>query len=92
MNGIDIIYVNKDLKPHKKYYYTQIKYLEYAIVKVDDDIIYCKNMLKSLYNSYISHSNIVSGRRGLLMRYKTNDELNKYVSLNFDYKKSSKLL
>lgn len=25
MNEIDIITVNKDLKPHKKYYYTMIK-------------------------------------------------------------------
>ena len=90
INGIDIITVNKDLKPHKKYYYTMLKYREYAIVTVDDDIMYCKNMLKSLYNSYIDHPNIVSGRRGHLMRYKTNGELNKYVSWNFDYNRTIK--
>ena len=90
MNGIDIITVNKDLKPHKKYFYTMLKYPEYAIVTVDDDIIYSKNMLKSLYNSYIDHPNIVSGRRGHLMRYKKNGELNKYVTWNFEYKKNFK--
>ena len=90
INGIDIITVKKDLKPHKKYYYTMLKYREYAIVTVDDDIMYCKNMLKSLYNSYIDHPNIVSGRRGHLMRYKTNGELNKYVSWNFDYNRTIK--
>ena len=90
INGIDIITVNKDLKPHKKYYYTMLKYREYAIVTVDDDIMYCKNMLKSLYNSYIDHPNIVSGRRGHLMRYKANGELNKYVSWNFDYNRTIK--
>ena len=67
-----------------------LKYREYAIVTVDDDIMYCKNMLKSLYNSYIDHPNIVSGRRGHLMRYKTNGELNKYVSWNFDYNRTIK--
>ena len=90
MNGIDIITVNKDLKPHKKYFYTMIKYPEYAIVTVDDDIIYSKNMLKSLYNSYIDHPNIVSGRRGHLMRYKKNGELYKYATWNFEYKKNFK--
>ena len=87
INGIDIIVVNEDLKPHKKYYYTMLKYREYAIVTVDDDIIYCKNMLKSLYNSYIDHPNIISGRRGHLMRYKKNGELKKYISWNFSYKR-----
>ena len=85
INGIDIIVVNRDLKPHKKYYYTMLKYREYAIVTVDDDIIYCRNMLKSLYNSYINHPNIVSGRRGHLMKYKKNGELKKYISWNFSY-------
>jgi len=86
LKGIDIIIVNKDLKPHKKYYYTMLKYKDYAIVTVDDDIIYCKNMLKSLYNSYIEHPNIVSGRRGHLMRYKKNGELNIYNSWKLEQK------
>jgi len=90
INGIDIITVNKDLKPHKKYYYTMLKYPEYAIVTVDDDIIYSKNMLKSLYNSYIDHPNVVSGRRGHLMKYKKNGELNKYVSWSFEQMRIAK--
>ena len=63
-----------------------IKYPEYAIVTVDDDIIYCKNMLESLYNSYIEHPNIVSGRRGHLMKYKENGELKNYLSWNIEQK------
>jgi hypothetical protein len=47
-------------------------------------------MLKSLYNSYIDHPNIVSGRRGHLMRYKKNGELYKYATWNFEYKKNFK--
>ena len=78
IKGIDIITINKDLRPHNKYYYAMLKYPEYAIVTIDDDIIYCKKMLESLYNSYIDHPNIVSGRRGHLMRYKKNGELKRY--------------
>ena len=86
INGIDIITVNKDLRPHKKYYYTMLKYREYAIITVDDDIIYSKNTLKSLYESYIEHPNIVSGRRGHLMTYKKNGELKNYSFWNQEQK------
>ena len=80
INGLDIMTIKKDLRPHNKYYYTMLKYPDYAIVTVDDDIIYCQNMIKSLYDSYIENPNIVSGRRGHLMRYKENGELFGYFS------------
>ena len=86
IDDIEIIKVNKDFRPHNKYYYAMIKYPEYAIVTVDDDIIYCKNMLESLYNSYIDHPNIVSGRRGHLMRYNENGELKNYLSWDLEQK------
>ena len=54
------------------------KYRNYAIITVDDDVIYCKNFLKSLYNSYLEYPNVVSGRRGHNMIYKKNKELEKY--------------
>ena len=86
IEGLDIITINKDLRPHNKYYYAMLKYPEYAIVTVDDDIKYSKDMLESLYNSYIDHPNIVSGRRGHLMRYKKNGELKKYNSWDYEQK------
>ena len=43
-----------------------MKYRDYAIITVDDDIIYTEDMFISLFNSYIEHPNIVSGRRGHL--------------------------
>jgi hypothetical protein len=80
INGIDIMTVKKDLKPHKKYYYTMSKYRDYAILTIDDDTIYCNNMINSLFNSYIEHPNIVSGRAGHFMKYKGNGELTGYLS------------
>lgn len=80
INNVDIISVNKDLKPHKKYYYIMKKFRDYAIISVDDDTIYCNNMLNSLYQSYIDHPNIVSGRGGHFMKYDKNGELTDYLS------------
>ena len=80
ISGIDIMTVKKDLKPHKKYYYTMSKYRDYAILALDDDTIYCNNMVKSLFNSYLDHPNIVSGRAGHFMKYKKNGELSGYLS------------
>jgi hypothetical protein len=70
IDGIDIIAVKNDLRPHKKYYYNMLKYPEYAIVTVDDDVIYCQNIFKRLYDSYIEHPNLFSGRSGNLMMFK----------------------
>ena len=80
IKGVDIMTVKKDLKPHKKYYYTMSKYKDHAIITLDDDTIYCNNMLNSLFNSYLDHPNIVSGRAGHYMKYKDNGELKGYLS------------
>ena len=56
------------------------KYRDYAILTLDDDTIYCNNMIKSLFNSYLDHPNIVSGRAGHFMKYKDNGELTGYLS------------
>lgn len=80
IDGIDINIVNEDLKPHKKYYYTMSKYRDYAILTLDDDTIYCNNMINSLYKSYIEHPNIISGRGGHYMKYQKNGELTGYLS------------
>ena len=79
IDGVKIISINEDLKPHKKYYYTMRQYRNYAIITVDDDVIYCRNMIKSLYNSYIEYPNLVSGRSGHFMEYKKNRELKEYL-------------
>ena len=90
IHGLEIITINKDLRSHNKYYYTMLKYPDYAIVTVDDDIVYCKNMLKSLYNSYIENPNIISGRRGHFMKYKENGELHNYYSWVFEQRSITK--
>ena len=79
LTGIEIIKVNKDIKPHKKYFYTMIKYRDYAIITLDDDIFYPSDTISSIYESYIKHPNIISGRRSHLINFKKNLEIDEYL-------------
>lgn len=76
---IEIIKVKEDIKPHKKYYYTMKHYRDYAIITMDDDIYYPSDTILSLYESYINHPNIISGRRTHLIKYKKNLQIDKYL-------------
>ena len=78
LSGVEIIKVNENIKPHKKYFYTMLKYRDYAIITLDDDIYYAPDTIKSLYDSYIKHPNIISGRRTHLINYNENNIINKY--------------
>jgi len=52
-----------DLKPHKKYYYTMKEYSDDIVITVDDDVIYPKELVKKLYESYQKHPHAVSATR-----------------------------
>ena len=54
---------HKNLMPHKKYFYAMQDYPEAIIVTADDDIIYPRDWLLSLYQSYERYPNAVSARR-----------------------------
>lgn len=67
-----------DLKPHKKYFYALQEYPEDLIVTVDDDLLYSKNMLSSLYASYLMYPNAVSAVRVHLMLISEDNKLLPY--------------
>ncbi|KAG4084994.1 hypothetical protein H8356DRAFT_1298624 [Neocallimastix lanati (nom. inval.)] len=63
-NGvIELIVANNNLKSHLKYFEVMKKYKEYAIITIDDDIIYTDDLIESLYNSYILNPNCIHARR-----------------------------
>ena len=62
-NIIELIVTNIDLKSHKKYFNVMKKYRDYAIITIDDDIIYTNDLIESLYNSYIKYPNYIHARR-----------------------------
>ena len=59
----EVIVAEEDLKPHKKYFYTMKKYPQYAIITVDDDIIFAKTMVETLLKGYQKHPDCVIARR-----------------------------
>jgi len=60
---IELIVTDHDLKSHLKYFEVMKKYRDYAIITIDDDIIYTRDLIKSLFYSYINNPNCVHARR-----------------------------
>ena len=61
--GIEIIFVDEDIKPHKKYYYAIRDYPNDIVITVDDDAHYDKDLVECLLRSYKKYPKSVSGMR-----------------------------
>lgn len=57
-----------NLMPHKKYFYAMQEFPNSIIVTADDDVIYPRDWLESLYRSYQKYPNSISARRVHLMK------------------------
>ena len=78
---IELIVTDIDLKSHKKYFEVMKKYRDYAIITIDDDIIYTNDLIETLYNSYIKYPNCIHSRRVHKITIKNNEILpyNKWI-------------
>ena len=58
------------------------KYRDYAIITIDDDIIYTNDLIETLYNSYIKYPNCIHSRRVHKITIKNNEILpyNKWIT------------
>lgn len=61
--GVQIELREGNLRSHKKYIYAMKDFPDDVVITVDDDIIYDKNLIKDLYNSYLKHPKAVSAKR-----------------------------
>lgn len=75
--GLEIKFVDDDLKPHKKYYYAIQEFPNDIIITVDDDVVYDKNLIKSLYDEYLKFPNCVIAARAHKITFK-NNKVQKY--------------
>lgn len=57
----DVIITDDNIRPHKKYFYTMLKYRKNPIITVDDDCEYNHDMIESLYRTYKEHPDCVCG-------------------------------
>lgn len=81
--GVIINLVDDDIRSHKKYFYAMEEFSDSIIITIDDDIIYDKNMIEDLYNSYLRHPNAVSAKR--VHRIKFNEKKRILPYSNWDY-------
>ena len=61
--GLVIRNICEDIKPHKKYYYAMQEHPDSVIITADDDVIYTKDCVQSLFESYKKYPDCVSARR-----------------------------
>ncbi len=85
--GLEIRCGGDPLKPHKKYIHAMKEFRDACIVTVDDDVIYTRDMLASLYASYKKYPNCISARRVHKILYDINHKAVDYNSWDYDCKK-----
>lgn len=84
--NIELIIVNIDIRPHKKYFFSMQKYPYDIIINIDDDIIYEKSTVESLYYNYLKFPYSISARRVNLIKYnKTTNKALTYKNWIKDY-------
>lgn len=70
---------SKNIKSYKKYYYALKEFPNDIIITVDDDLIYQKDLVKSLYETYLKYPNCIVGRRVHKIQI-NNKKIEKYLS------------
>ena len=58
-NRFHIEWVDEDLKPHKKYFYTIQKFPDYDFITIDDDLFYRKDMIERLVKMHQSNPGMI---------------------------------
>lgn len=61
--GLEIKFVDQDLKPHKKYYYAMKEFPNDVVITIDDDVIYDKHLIEYLWESHIRFNKCVIATR-----------------------------
>lgn len=89
--GLKIVFVEDDIRSHKKYYYVFQEYPNDLIITVDDDIFYHPQTIESLYNKYIETKGGVIANQTAIIKY-INEELLPYSSWSIDKKISSEAI
>ncbi|RDG24123.1 glycosyltransferase [Lactococcus cremoris] len=65
--GLEIRFV-KDIRSHKKYYFAFQDFPDAIVITVDDDTIYSKKLIQTLFNSYVKYPKCISA--GIVVNYK----------------------
>jgi hypothetical protein len=77
---LEIIWTDDDVRSHKKYFYAMKKYSKDIVITIDDDFIYEKRMLASLYSYHKKYPDYII--TNLALR-RINGDYNNWTNLYF---------
>jgi len=80
--GLEIKKIPGNLKPHKKYQYAMEEYPDSLIITIDDDLIYHKDFIKSLYEGHEKFPDCVIAIRGHEITFNNDGTIKPYNEWN----------
>ena len=83
--GLQINWVEDDIRSYKKYYYSMQAHPNASIVTVDDDVYYPSDMLQNLINLHEQFPRCVCANRVHLIQYGKNGEIKPYIKWKHNY-------
>jgi hypothetical protein len=86
--GLEIRFVEDDLRSHKKYYYALENFNSSIIVTVDDDVFYHQDVLKTLIGAHLSNPNEVIANRSHKIKFDEKGCIMPYRQWDINFKSS----
>jgi len=80
--GLKIIFVEDNLRPHKKYYYAFNNQEKMSVVTVDDDLFYRNDIVERLWNLSMYSPDCICANNGRLICFNNNGEVSNYSQWN----------
>lgn len=86
--GLEIKFVNDDIKAHTKYFYALNDFPEYLVITIDDDIYYDNYMIENLLNLHEAYPKSIIANRVHKIKY-NGKELLPYRKWEHNYSKKT---
>ncbi len=84
-HGLEIVYVEGNLGPHKKYYYSVKDYPDAFVLTIDDDTVYPSNLIESFIEEHRRNKGCVVCSRAHLMRVGEDKKLLPYLNWKWEH-------
>ncbi|HEM6115537.1 glycosyltransferase [Streptococcus pluranimalium] len=82
--GLEIVYLDENLRSHKKYYYALSDFSDKIVITIDDDVIYKPDMIEKLVISYRKYPQYISAMRCHKMKLSDSGEVCDYTNWHYE--------
>ena len=76
--GLDVRFVDSDIRSHKKYYYSILEFPNDILVTIDDDIVYPSKFLETMYSFYLEDSTKVYSKYARCIAWSVDGRIEHY--------------